>query len=50
MLNQDFREMLSELSAQQAEFLLAGAYALADCVDGGLGDLGIRRGGRPQKH
>ncbi len=29
MLNQDFREMLSELSAQQAEFLLVGAYALA---------------------
>lgn len=29
MLNQDFREMLSGLSAQQAEFLLVGAYALA---------------------
>ena len=28
-MNQDFREMLSELSAQQAEFLLVGAYALA---------------------
>lgn len=29
MLNQDFREILSELSAQQAEFLVVGAYALA---------------------
>jgi hypothetical protein len=29
LLNQDFREMLSGLSAQQAEFLLVGAYALA---------------------
>ena len=29
MLNPDFRDMLSELSAQRAEFLLVGAYALA---------------------
>ena len=29
MLNPDFRDMLSELSAQQAEFLVVGAYALA---------------------
>ena len=29
MLNQDFREMLSELSAQRADFLIVGAYALA---------------------
>jgi hypothetical protein len=28
-LNQDFREILSELSAHQAEFLVVGAYALA---------------------
>lgn len=29
MLNRDFRDMLSELSAQQADFLIVGAYALA---------------------
>lgn len=29
MLNKDFREILSELSGQQAEFLVVGAYALA---------------------
>ncbi len=29
MLNPDFRDILSELSAQRAEFLLVGAYALA---------------------
>ncbi len=29
MLNRDFRDMLSELSAQRADFLLVGAYALA---------------------
>ena len=29
MLNPDFRDMLSALSARQAEFLLVGAYALA---------------------
>ncbi len=29
MLNPDFRDILYELSAQRAEFLLVGAYALA---------------------
>ena len=29
MLNEDFRDMLSALSAEGAEFLLVGAYALA---------------------
>lgn len=29
MLNSDFRDMLSALSAESAEFLLVGAYALA---------------------
>ncbi|HPG65642.1 MAG TPA: hypothetical protein PLO37_02265 [Candidatus Hydrogenedentes bacterium] len=29
MLNEDYREMLSELSAEKAKFLLVGAYALA---------------------
>ena len=29
LLNQDFSEMLSELFAADAEFLLVGAYALS---------------------
>ena len=29
MLNQDFRDILSELSTAKAEFLLVGAYAMA---------------------
>lgn len=29
MLNEDFKELLSELSAAEAEFLVVGAYALA---------------------
>ena len=29
MLNEDFREMLSALSAERVEYLLVGAYALA---------------------
>jgi len=42
MLNRDFREMLSELSAASAEFLVVGAYALAaHGVPRATGDLDI---------
>lgn len=42
MLNPDFRDMLSALSDEAAEFLLVGAYALAvHGVPRGTGDLDI---------
>ena len=30
MLNEDYKEMLQDLSAEKVRFLLGGAYALAD--------------------